>query len=459
MRCHYVVRALLLIGGVPFTAVLASAGASMAQTASPTHFKRDPALLAAKERQLVELTRAQNPAMADALQKAFREDLIAQLEPLLRQVGLDPDDMADMTTVYWVNAWEAANGVIGSQPDRALVQGARQQIAGVLAKNPGLAQMTDAQKQDVADTMIIQGLLVDARMQAVAKQPAAQRKQMSDTIAAEAQQLLKTDPRAVALTPQGFKPKASSGSAALKGDSSAPGPGPGPALAAAVPGHPENWKNVEGVYFRSAFTFGVGGMMVQDFEPLVLFRDGTYYAIDGAALEDVDLASEHASKPARFGKWQKTGGRYTLVDDDDKDGKSDPVALQDGQFFKAFPSEASGNKLAATYSRVSGGGDTALGGDVIVGGRTDLTFSVDGSFGRKGSGGAMNTGATTGVGVSVHGRNASAGRYQIKNYTITMTQADGRTERKFFAFGSHKTPPVLDADMMFIGDRVYVVMD
>ncbi|MBB4858898.1 hypothetical protein HNO88_002224 [Novosphingobium chloroacetimidivorans] len=442
----------LVLSLLPLAGVLALPASVAAQAPSPTHFSRDPALLEAKEQQLIAATRAQNPAMADALQKAFSQDIVAQIAPQLKTVGLDPDDMADMTTIYWVNAWEAANGVIGSQPDRALVQGARRQIAGVLASDARLAQMTDAQKQDVADTMLIQGLLVDARMQAVAKQPAGQRQQMSDTIAGEAQQLLKTDLRAVTLTPQGFKPKsAASATPAARNPALMP--------SGAAPAHAENWTKVEGVYFRSAFISGVGGMMVQDFEPLVLFRDGTYYAVDDAALEDVDLAAEHARKPGRFGKWQKAGTRFTLIDDDDKDGKSDPVALQDGQFFKAFPAEASGGKLAATYSRVSGGGNTALGGDVIVGGRTDISFAADGSFGRKGSRGGLNTGASTGVGVSVHGKNASAGRYRIKNYTITMTQADGRTERKFFAFGSHHNPPALDTDMMFIGDRVYVVMD
>jgi hypothetical protein len=432
------------------TALLAPA-AVHAQAAS-TRFTRDPALLEAKQQQIVQMTRAQNPALAKALEQAFSQNIIAQLTPVLRSVGLDASDMADMTTLYWINAWEGANGIVGRQPDPALIRGARQQIAATLAKNPSLARMTDAQKQDVADTMIIQGLLIEARMTAVAKQGAAAQKQMSDAVAQEAQQMLKTDLRAVTLTPQGFKPKTTP-AAAPSGKGSAPTP------AASGGSHPENWKTVEGVYFRSSFTFGVGGMMVQDFRPLVLFRDGTYYAIDEAALEDVDLAAEHAAHPDRWGKWQKTGASYTLVDDDDKDGKSDPVALQDGRFFKAFAAEASGNKLAGTYSRVSGGGNTALGGDVMVGGRTDLTFSSDGSFGRKGSGGGMNSGATSGVGVSAYGSNASAGRYQIKNYTITMTQPDGRTERKFFAFGSHKSPALLDADMMFIGDRVYVVMD
>lgn len=441
-----------------FAAALLAPTVVLAAPGSPTHFTRDPALLKAKQQKIVEMARAQSPQMAAALEQAFSQDIIAQLDAPLRAAGLDSSDMADMTTLYWINAWEGANGIVGRQTDPALVRGARAQLAGVMAKNPSMAQMTDAQKQDIADTMIIQGLLIEARMQGAAKQGAAAQKQVSDAVASEAQQMLKTDLRAVMLTPQGFKPKAGA-AAASASPGAAPATGGAP-IASSGGSHPENWKNVDGVYFRSSFTFGVGGMMVQDFRPLVLFRDGTYYAIDEAALEDVDLAAEHAAHPGRFGKWSKAGNSYTLVDDDDKDGKSDPTVLQDGKFFKAFAAEASGNKLAATYSRVSGGGNTALGGDVMIGGRTDITFSPDGSFGRKGSGGGMNSGATSGgASVSVYGSNASAGRYQIKNYTITMTQPDGRTERKFFAFGSHKTPALLDQDMMFIGDRVYVVMD
>jgi len=37
----------------------------------------------------------------------------------------------------------------------------------------------------------------------------------------------------------------------------------------------ENWSKVEGVFFRSAANFGVGGMVVIEYEPLILFEDAT----------------------------------------------------------------------------------------------------------------------------------------------------------------------------------------
>ncbi len=89
-------------------------------------------------------------------------------------------------------------------------------------------------------------------------------------------------------------------------------PGNAPPVAAeppAEPRHAANWAAVEGVYFRSTTGVGVGGMVVIEFEPLILFRDGSYYEIDDAALEDVDLAAERAATPRRFGRWTRSGTR------------------------------------------------------------------------------------------------------------------------------------------------------
>jgi len=436
---------------------LVLAGAALAAPGSPTGFTRDPALFKAKVQTLVDAMRAQNPEMAKALQQAFSQDVIAQLQPSFREMGLDSNDMADMMTVYWVNAWEAAHGLVNHKTDKALITGARAQIADIMAKNAALARMTDAQRQDVADTMIIQALIVSARMEAAAKQGADVQRQMSDTIAQEAQQITKTDLRAVDLTAQGFRPK---GSATATPAPPARGTLPAAAPAAlgngATPRHPENWQAVEGVYFRSYYTFGVGGMMIQDFQPVVLFRDGSYYRVEGPALEDIDLAAARASKPVRWGRWQKSGTGYVLIDEKGKASK--PLLLQDGQFFKAYGAEAGGGKLGAIYTRVSGGGNTALGGDTIIASQTDLSFAPDGSFSREAGGGGSNSGQWTGASVATSSRSASAGRYQIRNHTITMTQPDGSTKREFFAFGSQKTPPRIDTEMMFIGDRVFTVM-
>ena len=428
----------------------------LAAPGSPTHFTRDPALLRAKQQKLIDGMRAQNPQAAAALQQAFSQDIIAQIRPAFEEVGLDSDDMADMMAAYWINAWEAANGIVGQKTDRALVQGAQRQIASTIAKNPAMAKLTDAQRQDIADTMILQSLLIAARMEGAVKQGPEAQRQMSAAIAQEAQQQTKTDMRAVTLTADGFKPKNASAAGSPPPAPPRGGTAPATLSGSAAPDHPENWQLVDGVFFRSTFIVGVGGMMVQDFEPIILFKDGGYYEVEGPALEDMDLAAARRAKPARWGRWQKSGTGYALTDS--KGRLSKPMDLQQGQFFKAFNAETGGNKLAKTYTRVSGGGNTAMGGDTIVAAQTDLTFTPDGSFMRKGSGGGSNNGQWTGASVASYARNANAGRYQIKNYTITMTQPDGSTKRQFFAFGSEQTPARLDTDIMFVGDNIYTVM-
>ncbi len=143
-------------------------------------------------------------------------------------------------------------------------------------------------------------------------------------------------------------------------------PGNAPPVAAeppAEPRHAANWAAVEGVYFRSTTGVGVGGMVVIEFEPLILFRDGSYYEIDDAALEDVDLAAERAAKPRRFGRWTRSGDSYVLTG---TGGKPQDYRLQDGSFFKAYPAEASERTIARSYRRMSGGGNTAMGGNVMI---------------------------------------------------------------------------------------------
>lgn len=422
------------------------------RTAASTRFKRDPALLRQKEAQIVAAMRRQSPQAAAEVEQLFARDLIGLAEPELRRMGLDHQDMADMTAVYWVSAWEASNGIVGRKTDAAIVKGARDQLARAITANPALARMSDREKQDIADTMLLQTMLIEARMDSAAKAGPAMQQRMSDAIHAEANQILKTDLRKVALTAAGFAPS---------GKASAP-PGAATALppagAAAPAAHPENWSQVEGVYFRSFTGFGIGGMVTVDYEPLVLFRDGSYYELEGEAIEDMDLAASRRMKPAKWGRWARTPAGFTFID---PKGKASQAKLQGGNFFKAFPAEAGGNRLAAKYSRVSGGGNSALGGELTIAAQNDLTFAADGRYMRASSGGAIGSGSMTGVATSAYSRKPASGvgSYRIRGNTITLTEPNGQTRRQFFAFGSKKTPPQPATDMIFVGDRVFVVMD
>lgn len=420
-------------------------------SASPTRFVRDPALLKAKAAQVVAALRQQSPAAAAQVETLFSQDLIAMVAPDLRRIGFDHQDMADMTAIYWIGAWEASHGIVGHQTDPAVARSVRDQIARALA-GPA-TRMSDRDKQEVADAMFLQAVLAEARMRAAAQAGPAMRKQMSDAIHAEASGLLKTDLRAVTLTAAGFAP--ASGSAQAVARPAERSPASGASTAGPAP-HAGNWARVEGVYFKSYATFGVGGMVISDFEPLVFFRDGTYFEVGDEALEDVDLAARRRDQPTQWGRWTKSADGFALTD---HKGRSSQAKLQGGAFFKAFPAEAGGGKLAGKYSRVSGGGNSALGGEMTIAARNDLSFEADGRYMRASSAGAAGSGAMTGVATSTYSRQPASGvgRYRIERHTITLTEPDGRTRRQFFAFGSKKTPPQLAADMIFIGDRVFVV--
>lgn len=228
-----------------------------------------------------------------------------------------------------------------------------------------------------------------------------------------------------------------------------------PAASASPSAHAGNWANVSGVYFRSLASFGVGGMMVMKFFPLILFKDGSYFEIEDTPLEDIDLAASRAAKPRDWGRWSRKGNTFFLTDDK---GKTNDYDLQQGNFFQAFPASP-GTTLAGSYKTISGGGNTAFGGDVMIASQGRYTFLPGGVFSTERSTGAMNSGASTGVGSTVAANKAGRGRFSVDRYTLVVTHANGRQERSFFAFGSEKTPPRLDRDMIFIGDSVYTLDD
>jgi hypothetical protein len=221
-----------------------------------------------------------------------------------------------------------------------------------------------------------------------------------------------------------------------------------PAAAAAFAG---NWSNVADVLFRSAAAIGVGGMMVMEFEPVILLKDGTYYEISEMALEDVDLAAEQSARPNRFGRWSQSGGSYILTN---ADGKAKSYALQDGALFKAYPAGQAA-MLSTRYKRISGGGNTALGGEMMIARSSIYIFMPDGRFRIEGSAGASSSGEQSGVSTTLQSESATAGRYTLDNHTLVLSFADGHQERHFFAYASKGNPPVLDPGMIFIDDNTF----
>lgn len=236
----------------------------------------------------------------------------------------------------------------------------------------------------------------------------------------------------------------------------APNPAAKLAAAALVPdaAFAGNWSNVSEVLFRSVAGIGVGGMVVMEFAPMVLLKDGTYYDVGDGALEDVDLAAEQSARPDSFGRWSQSGGSYILTH---ADGETKSYALQDGVLFKAYPAEEA--TLSARYKRISGGGNTALGGEMMVARSSTYSFTPDGRFQMAGSVGASSSGEQSGVATTLQGDSAAAGRYTLDRHTLVLTFDDGRQERHFFAFASRGTPPQRDPGMIFIDSDTFTSDD
>ncbi|RVU15107.1 hypothetical protein EOE48_21085 [Methylobacterium oryzihabitans] len=408
----------------------------------------------------VQALRATNPiGAAETARELARHDYDAVFRGFLAGTPLREDDAGDVLTAFIVLQWMVANDAT-AEPSAAALAAVRRRFVVPMAERPPLSQ--PAARAAFAEQVKLRAVLHHAGWQAARQLGVLPR--FLATLSNEFIPAARL--RSLALTDDGLVPKDGA-----RGDpdrrpsrrpppsaDARPGPTPAPvaADASAPPAHAANWAGVEGVYFRSTTGFGVGGLMIVDFEPLIVLRDGTYYEIGDTALEDVDLAAERAARPRRFGRWRKAGESFVLTD---SRGNANDYKPGDGSFFPAFPASA-GESVGRAYRRLSGGGNSAMGGDVAVAVESRYDFRPDGSYGRGGSVGAINSGAGTGVGSSVSRRRApEGGRYALDRHTLTLTGADGRSRRLFFAWGSQKDPPEPDRDMLFIGDDVFTSAD
>ena len=100
-------------------------------------------------------------------------NIIDQIVQMMRPMGLRADNVADAYTLWWVIAWHAANGRQG-EPDAQIMAAVKQQASNALLSTPQFASTNDAQKQEMAESMLIQAALIDAHIDAAAGNPSQQ---------------------------------------------------------------------------------------------------------------------------------------------------------------------------------------------------------------------------------------------------------------------------------------------
>lgn len=192
-----------LPGGKP--AALSAPGGATAAPASPTAFSIDPNVSARVRQQALAaaLPTSPNP---DGLRAAIASGgPWAEFDQLLRQHGYDPHDLADVVAAFYLIAWEVATGGDAlAQP--AGIAAVRGQARAMLAANPAMTNLSEADRQATAETLAFHAMAIAARHQdlrnaGAGPQVIAYRNDVANAIA----QWQGIDLRRFALTPTGFQ--------------------------------------------------------------------------------------------------------------------------------------------------------------------------------------------------------------------------------------------------------------
>jgi hypothetical protein len=184
-------------------------------------------------------------------------------------------------------------------------------------------------------------------------------------------------------------------------------PAPAPVAPAPSPAPVANGgeQNVEAVVIGSA-VIGTSTVIA----PYLLLKDGRAFLQVAESPRDFDPASR-APGSYGTGRWQKVSGGYDITYPN-----ASPDQLYDaGRFLPAPP----GFRLDGTYL-VRGASSGTSWGEQFV-------FHPDGTVN-------FAQGSSTRItGADATGRGTSQGRYEIEGWTIAITDAGGRTERRMFA--------------------------
>jgi hypothetical protein len=81
----------------------------------------------------------------------------------MRSVGLSRDNAADAFAVYWISAWQAANGRT-TTPSAETFKAVAAQAARGLAQSPDFTGANDAQTQEMAEALMLHAALIDGSL-------------------------------------------------------------------------------------------------------------------------------------------------------------------------------------------------------------------------------------------------------------------------------------------------------
>jgi hypothetical protein len=170
---------------------------------SVLRFERDSAISArVRDRFRDQLVRKQPDRIADIDRALEQNWLQAYVLEIAARNGLDAKNLADANTGYLIASWALVNNVITLDPRGIL--SVRDQMRAALANSQQAISMSDAEKQEAAETLIYDTVLVMAnRVQIASSGDTALQRAAAEHYAAGFREL-GIDLSALDLTPYGF---------------------------------------------------------------------------------------------------------------------------------------------------------------------------------------------------------------------------------------------------------------
>ncbi|MEL7522000.1 MAG: DUF6683 family protein [Cyanobacteria bacterium J06553_1] len=164
----------------------------------------DPAVRAEVINTYIDRAREIDAAEGEELAQLFRDrDLIGETAQNLTAYGLDINDLGDVITAYWAVNWGAVHQ--SGRPSVAQVQGLREQFRTVLAGSQLTATTTVAERQKIADDMLIRLILIDGGVeQGLRENNAAQLQAISEYVHQSSLSTMDIDLAALDLTAEGL---------------------------------------------------------------------------------------------------------------------------------------------------------------------------------------------------------------------------------------------------------------
>jgi hypothetical protein len=158
----------------------------------------------------IERSRRADPAGVDNLVATLATDPVSLMSAELAKVGLSASNVADTYAVYWVEAWQAAHGQTGDSSHQT-AQAVKRQAARALLATPEFLRAGHDGKQELADSLLVQALMIGAaKHQANGDQNAL--RQIASAVRKGAKGM-GLDLDAMTLTEAGFVPAKTTGAA------------------------------------------------------------------------------------------------------------------------------------------------------------------------------------------------------------------------------------------------------